>query len=467
MGTLKLEKNTMIKWLITFILPLITYFALPIEGDFYTPQLRSFSVITILCLLLIAFELLNILVIAALLPILYGLFKVSSFETIFSPWLSTTIYMILGSFVLTAILQECGLLNRLAYWLMSKIGNNYYGLIVGIFLFGTILSILTFGNGYIIMGALCVGLCASLNFLNTKMAVVIGFSCIIGSVTSKSYIYTATAYGILKNMSNGLLDDTVLNQLSIIKVLVDNLPMFFICLFMVLIAAKWYKPDMEKVESKDYFHAKLQSLGPISREEKINGILLACVVLWMMTTNLHHQSIDYAFMIFPYLAFTPFLNSASESCFRNVNFSMIFFVVACMSIGTVATSLNFSTAIAGMMQSLLGGSTNVFIIFLVLFLIVFILNFLLTPLAIWAIITVPVLELAINLGLEPLPFVYGLLQTAEAIIFPYEYVPYLVVFSFGMIGMKDFIKLNIMRCAIYILGFMILLIPWWKLIGVL
>ena len=55
---------------------------------------------------------------------------------------------------------------------------------------------------------------------------------------------------------------------------------------------------------------------------------------------------------------------------------------------------------------------------------------------------------------------------SEAIIFPYEYVPYLLVFSFGMISMKDFIKMSVVRCIIYALGLMLFLIPYWKLIGI-
>ena len=65
------------------------------------------------------------------------------------------------------------------------------------------------------------------------------------------------------------------------------------------------------------------------------------------------------------------------------------------------------------------------------------------------------------------PFAYAVNACSEAIIFPYEYVPYLVVYAFGMISMKDFIKYNIMRSAIFFVGFLLVLVPYWMLIGLL
>ena len=90
-----------------------------------------------------------------------------------------------------------------------------------------------------------------------------------------------------------------------------------------------------------------------------------------------------------------------------------------------------------------------------------------TPMAIWALLTAPLMQVAIDLGLNQLPFLYCLLSCAEAIIFPYEYVPYLTVYAFGMMTMGDFIKLNTVRCAIFVAGFLGVLIPFWMLIGLI
>jgi len=69
------------------------------------------------------------------------------------------------------------------------------------------------------------------------------------------------------------------------------------------------------------------------------------------------------------------------------------------------------------------------------------------------------------LGLSPIPFAYAVSASTEAIIFPYEYVPYLIVFGFGMMSMKDFIKINILRSVVFFGGYLLLLVPYWLLIG--
>jgi len=146
---------------------------------------------------------------------------------------------------------------------------------------------------------------------------------------------------------------------------------------------------------------------------------------------------------------------------------MIFFVMSFMSIGTVAGSLGLGAYIAQAINFVLAGSTSPFVIFAVIFCIVFFLNFLMTPLAIFALITAPVCAIAINAGFDPAVFLYAVNACSEAILMPYEYVPYLIVYSFGMIGMVDFIKTNALRSILFLLGFLVLLIPYWMLIGLI
>ena len=81
--------------------------------------------------------------------------------------------------------------------------------------------------------------------------------------------------------------------------------------------------------------------------------------------------------------------------------------------------------------------------------------------------TVPLCQIALDIGMNIRPVCYALVMCSEAIILPYEYVPYLIVYSFGMISMGDFVKLNVMRCVLYFIGFLALLLPYWMLIGIL
>ena len=90
-----------------------------------------------------------------------------------------------------------------------------------------------------------------------------------------------------------------------------------------------------------------------------------------------------------------------------------------------------------------------------------------TPTAICALMMAPILTMVTNMGFEPEAFAYAVSGCTEAIIFPYEYVPYLVVYGFGMMKMNDFIKYNIVRSVIVFLTFVFLMTPWWMLFGLM
>ena len=191
------------------------------------------------------------------------------------------------------------------------------------------------------------------------------------------------------------------------------------------------------------------------------------LLLYSFTVNLTGLDLNYGFALIPFALFLPFINGATQQTVEKVNFEMLFFVAACMAIGTVATNMGLGDAIAEACLKALGGNTSPMLIIAIIFGIVFILNFLMTPMAIWSLITIPLLTMVTNLGFSALPFAYAINACAEAIIMPYEYVPYLVIFSFGMISMKDFVVFNIVRSIVVLLGIVVVLTGYWHLIGLM
>lgn len=459
---LKVSKQTMIKWIITIVIPLIVY--LFPTNEVYTNQMRLFIVSTVFFLLILAFELFDVIVPSVLMPISWGIISVAPLPVIMAPWTSTTMYMCLGSLFLANVLTECGLLKRISYLLMSKTGGNYLGLLVGIFVTGVVLTMVTFGNGYIIMAALCLGVCRTLNLGVGKASAAIAMACMLGTCSSKCFVYCPTIYAILVPMARtgGLPEFDV----TFFQSIAHNWPMAVVSLLIIVIIGKWYKAD-KPLDSKEHFQTLYKELGPTTMREKKAVIVLAIIMVYLLTVSIHKMDTAYGFAFLPWLFLLPGMNvCTTEGSVKNINFSILFFIAGCMSIGVVATHLGFGTILAQMCLPLFQDA-SVFKIFGLVFGIVFGLNFLMTPMAIWSLLTGPLVGIAIGLGQDPRPFMYALVHCAEAIILPYEYMPYLVVYSFGMISMKDFVKLNLLRCILYFLGFMCLLIPYWMLIGVI
>lgn len=208
-------------------------------------------------------------------------------------------------------------------------------------------------------------------------------------------------------------------------------------------------------------------MGNITKREKTNAVMLALVLIYIFTINIHKLDLNLGFALIPWMVYLPFLDGADTNTMKKMNMPIIFFVAACMSIGVVAADLGLGTPLIATCQSLLNGSTSPVAIISIIFGVTFLLNFVMTPMAIMALLGAPLFELVTSMGFSPIPFAYTINACVEAILLPYEYVPYLLIYSFGMISMKDFIKINILRSILFFLGIIGLLAPYWMLIGLL
>lgn len=456
-----LSRQSKIKWCISILLGIVL-FCIPEQG-LYNYNVKIFFIITVICIALVAFELVGELAVGILLPSLYCLFNVAPAEVVFSPWLDTTMLLVAGSLFMATSLEECGLLKRVAFWIMCKVKGNYTLMLLALMCAGIALNFMTSGRGYLIIGALAFGLCVSLNALGTKVGAAIALAAMIGTCSSHTFIYSAASWAVLKRMGADYISDSDITPLTI---LLHQWPMLIICILTILVIAKWYKPTQPLPEIT-YFEENLEKMGKMSREEKWNAFMVLCIILYVFTSKIHGLSINYAFCVLPWMVYLPFINAADSNTLRKVNLSPVLFAAGCMAIGTVSASLGLGDAVAGILSVLTNGSSNPFVLIAVVFIVVFILNFLMTPIAIWSLITVPVLSLVTSFGYSPVPFAYALNSLSEAIILPYEYIPYLIIFGFSMIKMKDFIILNAFRSLMILLGFLIIIVPYWMLIGLL
>lgn len=456
-----LNRSQAIKWGISFLLTVLLL-VIPEQG-LYTHQIKLFLAVTVFGLALAAFEIVPMMFISVVMPALWVLCGVAPVATVMSPWVGTTFLMIMGALFMAATLEDCGLLRRVAYFLMCKVKGNYFSLLCSIMIVAALINVLTSGRGYLIMAPLAAGLCVSLGGMNKRLGAGLATAVMLGGCTSHAYTYQATAWAVILKLGANYIGPTDITPLSIIM---HNWPLFFVSLVILYVVSKWYKPE-DGLGEVTYFQEQLAAMGKVTRREKANTFMLALTLIYIFTVNIHKLDINLGFALIPWIVYLPFVNGADENTMKKMNMPIIFFVAACMSIGTVAGSLGLGTAIADTCEQLLHGSSSPFAIMSIVFAIVFGLNFLMTPMAIMALLTDPILLLATNMGFSPIPFAYAINACSEAILLPYEYVPYLIVYGFGMISMKDFIKVNILRSVLFFAGFLLILLPYWMLIGLL
>ena len=239
-------------------------------------------------------------------------------------------------------------------------------------------------------------------------------------------------------------------------------------IWLVLAAILIYKligPE-GNMPSKDYFKEKYAEMGKMSSDEKKASVIALVLVALIMTTSIHGIPMGWCFVLMACVMYLPFIRVANEDDIKDVRYSIVFFVAACMTIGNVGTEVGVGQLIANAILPYMHGIGETTFMFLVLVL-GGLGNFVLTPLAILATLTAPITQLAAELGIPHLPVWYTLMTSTNLIVLPYEYIAYLFTFSFGLMSMKDFIKVYSIKSICLIIFTLVVALPWWRFIGIL
>ena len=394
----RMSKSDIIKWMITIIITVIILLIPCTEA--YTLTMKKFFAITVFSLTCAAFEFFPNLVIGLMLPIGYIIFNVAPIATVTSPWTQSMVFQGMGAFILAGVMQVSGLTKRISFWLMSKTGSNYTITLIAVYVTAAVLSAITFGGTGPLIGAVCLGLCMSLDIMGTKMAAGLAAAAFIGNCTAIGFTYVISTWAMLNAAAQTVIPDF---SVDFIDVYVHNWPMFFVALFIVFIISKWYKAE-KKVSGREYFAEKLKDLGKMNKQEISSLVILTVLVFALLTNRWHHIDGSIFFMSIPLLGFLPFFGFDNREIVKCVPIDMMFFMTACMGIGNVATTLGFGEIFAETILPLLSNSNGLYLVFAILMVVVFVANFFMTPFAIWGITLLLWLLQLVQQGTIPLRF---------------------------------------------------------------
>ncbi len=454
------NKIKLIKWAIVLIFEVIL---LLVPGsELFTYQIRMFLLVTSLGILLVAFDLLNLMAVSMLFPIGYLALGLAPIDVVFSGWTQTLPMVLVGCFLISSVLDRIGLLKRMAYWCILKCGGSYYGLLFGIFIAGTVINMVTGGNGYVIMAVFTFGLCKAFDLGKSIDSAIIMTVGALAGTASTMFIYAPIWMNILLNAANSA--SGIKYTLTFLQFLWQMLPYTIFCLILILILPIIFRPK-QKILGKDFYQAEYEKLGKMHREEKIATALVIFIILFLLTGQWHGIELDWGFVVLPWLMFLPGLQIATEEDIRKIDFSMVFFCVACLSIGILSTHLGLGQLIASLLLPVLQPLSSDIVIYAV-YLFAVILNFLLTPFAILASFSEPIAQIAVSLGINPLGALWSMYIGVDQVFLPYEYIAYLIFYSFGFIKMSDFIKIYGLKSVLVSLLTFFVLIPWWNFVHV-
>lgn len=453
------NKSTVIKWIMTAIIPL-AIFLIP-TGEVYTEAMRAFFVVTMAAILIMAFETLDTMAIAILLPMAYSIFC-APMSVVFGGWTSSTAYQCIGAMLLANVLSSVGFLNRICLFVITKCGGSFRKCIYGMFLIGSLISLFTGVMGGLLVCAFAYGLGKAFHLERGKASAVLMMMAIFSTTTIEMVIYKPVFMTLINSSLNAFSPGMMIQYLQL---WLHNWPMIIFMVLMTEVYLRVYKIRVSNGNT-DTYKENLTAMGKMSSKEKKGALLAIAVVVYMASSQFTGLTMDYGLMLLPWFAFLPGINIAKRDDVRNIQWDMIFFVMACMGIGSVSSHIGVASLVSGGFMETFSGYgkwTGMFIIYVL----GIILNFLMTPMAMLAAFLEPVLNIAQGLGVKPLGATYIFYFACDQIILPYEYANYLLAYSFGMMSLKDFVGMTGIKMVLGTIFLFLIMCPYWMLLGIM
>lgn len=458
------SNSLLITWLVSFCIPALVYFILPIDGKEMTHEMGMFLAITVFMVTIWAFGLVNEIATGIVLPVLYVALCHVPAKVIYAGWLTDVPNTVIGGFILCKILQTSGLGKRIGLGCMYAMKGSFVGVIWGLAAAIYIVSpFIPSANGKsLIFCAIVISLCEALDIKKKSTEATALMMAAFLAVTSSKLCYLTGGGDLVigMNLVNGVTGGTV----TWFEYALWNLvPATIYTIMSVAIVVFLLPSKMNKAELKQVLETRYNELGTMSKQEKIAAVFFIFTLIMLVTDKFHGLAPGMSLCLVACISFLPKVELMDGEKIKSVNFGPLFFIMGCMAIGSAGNFLKVTQWMAdgtfGYFQGLgdFGAGLAAYVVGVVG-------NFILTPLAATASFSAPLAELGLNIGVEPrivyFSFVYGF----DNIIFPYETAPLLLFYGFGYINFAKMVKVLATRIVLVIPFLLAVAIPWWRFI---
>lgn len=451
-----------IKWIICIVVPLVIMI-LP-TGELFTPLLRKFVAITLFGILMFLFEVMPNPIIAMTWAFAYPAFGVCKVNEVLSPWALSVVMQIILSLLIVEAVNNTPLMERLAaYLLKTRLGNSYFGILFIFAIFTTVVSILVPGMGMgIIHIMLAISLIRAMGYKqNDNVACGLMMMSIYGMTTAQNFLYSPSGNGTAAAMISTVIDGY---RLGYVQIILENLIFIPQMLAICFLFTKIYKAEINQT---DFAKEKLKELGPVTSAEKKIAIILCAMVIFLVSTQFTGLDMTLGFVGAVLLLYFPPFKIADKEVFARTNFSVPFIAAFCMCIGTIAVIAGADKAFNAIAAPMFQEVNSSFIFVGATWLLGFIANIFMTPATLMTLFCPLLAPLAEMLGYSANIVAYVLYHAGNAVIFPYENGTLLVMYSFGMLSMRRFIKGAVAISILDIIWIIVLGVPYWTILGLL
>ena len=433
--TLGARGTLAVKWIISIAIPIIVYFLIPIDGQAVTYEMAMFLAITTWAVCMWAMDAMNEVAVGLVLPVLYIVLCGVKQQVVYSPWLSEVPIIVIG--------VAC----------VRCMGGSFVGTLIGITLAVSIVAPLVpaITGKAAIFCAIGISLCDALDFKpKSREATAVILTCCLAVASTKLCYLTGGADLVL---GMGLLHKVSGINTAWMEYAIHNfLPGMLYTAMSVGLVMLILPSRVDRQALRATLQIKYQELGPVTPEQKRAALLMLATLILLATDKLHGVAAGLVLIGITFVAFLPGVRLLDDPKFSKINFAPLFFIMGCMTIGSAGGFLKVTGWIAGITLPYLHGMSDT-----LAGLAAYILGATTT-------MTSPLVELGMQMKMDPRVLFYSFQYGLDNYIFPYEYAVILYFFSSGYMLFKDMLKVLAARMILTGVFLFFIAIPFWKMV---
>lgn len=398
------------------------------------------------------------------------LFAIVPPEVAVSGFTTSPFFLIIGVLGLTASLQSSGLLFRLALYILRCFPLTYRGQSLGLALSGS--TITTFipdsTSATAIAGPIILALSDSLGYTRrSRGSAGLAMAALLGFGQMGPFFLTGAAENLL---AWGLLPEAVRAQITWGSWALTALPLALVTFSLAfLLTMKFFPPEFQPTISRGLIETQIEALGPPSRAEIINGLVVVTAMIGWITAPYH--LIDVAWIAMSGLTILLATNLLDRETFRaGINWDFLFYLGAVLSLTSVVRQLNIDRWLINHLTPLLTPMTAYPALFLLIMaLAIFAARFILPSFPLVSLLTITAVPIAAEAGIPQILLVQVICMAVTVWFLPYQSTTYLALY-FGT-KEKAFTHAQARKLAwsygvIYLLA-IAAAIPYWWFLGLL
>lgn len=395
------------------------------------------------------------------------LFKVAPAGDVFSLWTSSTIYLVIGAYLISDAVNKSGLGERIAYIFILRYVNSFKSIIISTFVLQIILGLLIphpWPRAFLVLSVMQV-IIESTN-MKKEDGAIIGLSVFAAAIPTAMIFLTAdSTINIIAVDFSGV----SLGWLGWFYHM--GLPALAASMFTCILILILFKPSEEIKINKDVIKEKLGLLGNITLIEKktIFWIIIA-IILWM-TDSIHGIDLGWVTILIAIIMSLPIVGDIlTPDTWKTVPIDTLFFLTAAMSIGKIGNITGMNSWIASVVLPS-QVPDNIFIFTFLVVSVSIVLHMVLgSVMAVMGIAIPAFLSYTAASGLNPLvPVLIVYTSVAFHYILPYQHMTMLVGMGddLGMYDDSHVIRLGLPLTIVVFITILLIQIPWWHITGLL